>query len=160
MITVTRIDHRLLHGQVAFSWIKSTGSNCILIANDAVAADKLRMSALRLAKPEGVKLVIKSVEDSIAAITSGATDKYELFVIVESIEDAYRLAQGVNGETKVIPEIDLGGVKVEEGKRQISKAVFVSDAECDRIRELEAADVHVYVQMLPDEKAENALDLL
>lgn len=160
MITVTRIDHRLLHGQVAFSWIKSTGSNCILIANDAVAADKLRMSALRLAKPEGVKLVIKSVEDSIAAITSGATDKYELFVIVESIEDAYRLARGVNGETKVIPEIDLGGVKVEEGKRQISKAVFVSDAECDRIRELEAAGVHVYVQMLPDEKAENALDLL
>lgn len=160
MITVTRIDHRLLHGQVAFSWIKSTGSNCILIANDAVAADKLRMSALRLAKPEGVKLVIKSVEDSIAAITSGATDKYELFVIVESIEDVYRLAQGVNGETRVIPEIDLGGVKVEEGKRQISKAVFVSDAECDRIRELEAAGVHVYVQMLPDEKAENALDLL
>lgn len=160
MITVTRIDHRLLHGQVAFSWIKSTGSNCILIANDAVAADKLRMSALRLAKPEGVKLVIKNVEDSIAAITSGVTDKYELFVIVESIEDAYRLVQGVNVNSKVIPEIDLGGVKVEEGKRQISKAVFVSDAECDRIRELEAAGVHVYVQMLPDEKAENALDLL
>lgn len=160
MITVTRIDHRLLHGQVAFSWIKSTGSNCILIANDAVAADKLRMSALRLAKPEGVKLVIKNVEDSIAAITSGVTDKYELFVIVESIEDAYRLVQGVNVNSKVIPEIDLGGVKVEEGKRQISKAVFVSDAECDRIRELEATGVHVYVQMLPDEKAENALDLL
>ena len=73
MITMTRVDHRLLHGQVAFAWIKYTGSNCILIANDAVAKDDLRIAALRLAKPEGTKLVIKNVKDSLSAIESGVT---------------------------------------------------------------------------------------
>lgn len=160
MITMTRVDHRLLHGQVAFAWIKYTGADCILIANDSVAADSLRMSALRLAKPEGVKLVMKSVEDSVAAIKSGVTDKYKLFILVESVEDAYRLVNGVNTDSKIIPQVDLGGIKVEEGKRRISEAVFISDAECDRVRELEAAGVHMFVQMLPSNTPEDALKLI
>lgn len=51
MIKLVRIDHRLLHGQVAFAWTKYLGTDCILIANDSVAQDELRMSALRLSKP-------------------------------------------------------------------------------------------------------------
>ena len=74
MIKLVRVDHRLLHGQVAFTWVKMIGTDCILIANDSVAKDELRMSALRMAKPDNTKLVIKSMEDSIKAIKSSSTD--------------------------------------------------------------------------------------
>lgn len=156
MIKMTRVDHRLLHGQVAFTWIRQVGADCILIANDAVAKDELRMSVLRMAKPQGVKLVMKSVDDSIKALTSGVTDKYNLFIITESIEDAWRLCQAVSA----IRELNIGGVKVEDGKRQISEAVFVSDEECARIRELDAAGVHVFVQMTPSERSDEAMKLI
>lgn len=156
MIKMTRVDHRLLHGQVAFTWIRQVGADCILIANDAVAKDELRMSVLRMAKPQGVKLVMKSVDDSIKALTSGVTDKYNLFIITESIEDAWRLCKAV----QAIRELNIGGVKVEDGKRQISEAVFVSDEECARIRELDAAGVHVFVQMTPSERSDEAMKLI
>lgn len=156
MIKMTRVDHRLLHGQVAFTWIRQVGADCILIANDAVAKDELRMSVLRMAKPQGVKLVMKSVDDSIKALTSGVTDKYNLFIITESIEDAWRLCKAV----PEIRELNIGGVKVEDGKRQISEAVFVSDEECARIRELDAAGVHVFVQMTPSERSDEAMKLI
>lgn len=156
MIKMTRVDHRLLHGQVAFTWIRQVGADCILIANDAVAKDELRMSVLRMAKPQGVKLVMKSVDDSIRALTSGVTDKYNLFIITESIEDAWRLCKAV----PAIRELNIGGVKVEDGKRQISEAVFVSDEECARIRELDAAGVHVFVQMTPSERSDEAMKLI
>ena len=156
MIKMTRVDHRLLHGQVAFTWIRQVGADCILIANDAVAKDELRMSVLRMAKPQGVKLVMKSVDDSIKALTSGVTDKYSLFIIAESIEDAWRLCKAV----PAIRELNIGGVKVEDGKRQISEAVFVSDEECARIRELDAAGVHVFVQMTPSERSDEAIKLI
>lgn len=156
MITMTRVDHRLLHGQVAFTWIRQVGADCILIANDAVAADDLRMSVLRMAKPQGVKLVMKSVDDSIAALTSGVTDKYRLFIITESIEDAWKLCSAV----PAIRELNIGGVKVADGKRQISEAVFVSDQECDYIRQLDAAGVHVFVQMTPSERSDDAMKLI
>ena len=45
MIELLRIDHRLLHGQVAFSWSKQIGTDCILLACDSLLNDKLRMSA-------------------------------------------------------------------------------------------------------------------
>lgn len=156
MIKMTRVDHRLLHGQVAFTWIRQVGADCILIANDAVAKDELRMSVLRMAKPQGVKLVMKSVDDSIKALTSGVTDKYNLFIITESIEDAWRLCKAV----PAIRELNIGGVKVEDGKRQISEAVFVSDEECARIRELDAAGLHVFVQMTPSERSDEAMKLI
>ena len=156
MIKMTRVDHRLLHGQVAFTWIRQVGADCILIANDAVAKDELRMSVLRMAKPQGVKLVMKSVDDSIKALTSGVTDKYNLFIITESIEDAWRLCKAV----PAIRELNIGGVKVEDGKRQISEAVFVSDEDCARIRELDAAGVHVFVQMTPSERSDEAMKLI
>lgn len=156
MIKMTRVDHRLLHGQVAFTWIRQVGADCILITNDAVAKDELRMSVLRMAKPQGVKLVMKSVDDSIKALTSGVTDKYNLFIITESIEDAWRLCKAV----PAIRELNIGGVKVEDGKRQISEAVFVSDEECARIRELDAAGVHVFVQMTPSERSDEAMKLI
>ncbi len=156
MIKMTRVDHRLLHGQVAFTWVKSVGADCILIANDAVAADELRMAALRMARPQGVKLVMKSVTDSIKALKSGVTDKYNLFIITESIEDVWRLCSAVSQ----IREVNLGGVKAEEGKRQISEAVSVSDLECERIRELAGSGVHVFVQMTPSDSSADALRLI
>ena len=36
MLVGLRVDHRLLHGQVAFSWTSALGADCILIANTAV----------------------------------------------------------------------------------------------------------------------------
>ena len=39
MIQLLRVDHRLLHGQVVFSWCGQLNPNCILIANDAAATD-------------------------------------------------------------------------------------------------------------------------
>ena len=121
MIKCLRVDHRLLHGQVAFSWTSYLSADCILIACDAVVNDEIRKAAIKLAKPQGVKLVIKSIEDSIAAINAGATDKYKLFIVVESIEDAARLVEG----TSCIKSVNLGGTKAKEGTRNISKAVNI-----------------------------------
>lgn len=156
MITAVRVDHRLLHGQVAFTWVKSTGSNCILIANDDVAKDKLRMSALRMAAPSNTKMVIKSIDDSIDAILSGSTDKYQLFIITESIKDANELSKKIDS----IKSINIGGVKAEDGKKQISKAVFVSEEESSLIREMNDRGIHVEIRMVPDDASLKAIDLI
>src|SRR5699024_12536507 len=119
MILLTRVDHRLLHGQVAFSWTQNLGANCILIANDDVPNNELRKTTIKLAKPQGVKLVVKSIKDSIEALKSGVTDKYKLFIVVESVQDVHRLVEGFPD----IKTINLGGIKAKEGSRNISKAI-------------------------------------
>ncbi|WP_294562748.1 PTS sugar transporter subunit IIB [uncultured Traorella sp.] len=156
MIRLVRVDHRLLHGQVAFSWTRSLGTDCILIASDKVANDEIHASALKLSKPSGIKMVIKGIEDSAKAINSGVTDKYKLMIILGSIADAYMLCKKVSA----IKSINLGGVKSEPGKVQISKAVFVNEEEKKMIRELDSMGIEVEVRMLPDETSIKAISLI
>ena len=156
MIKLVRVDHRLLHGQVAFTWVKYLGTDCILIANDDVAKDELRMSALRLSKPAGTKLVIKSIDDSVESLNSGITDKYILMVILESIEDAWRLTEKV----PAIKAVNLGGTKAAEGRRQISMALFLSDDDCGKIKGMIEKGVEITAQMVPDEVPKNITNLI
>ena len=149
MIKLLRIDHRLLHGQVAFSWSKQLGTDCILLACDTLLNDKLRMSAIKMAKPSGVKVVAKTVDDAVAAIKSGVTDKYKLLIVVQTIHDAYRLVQ----EVPAIKSINLGGAKKQDGYRQISKAIFVGPQDEEDIKAMLDKGVEVEIRQLASESS-------
>ncbi|EQF26139.1 PTS system sorbose subIIB component family protein [Clostridioides difficile CD160] len=156
MIKLVRVDHRLIHGQVAFTWTKFLSTDCILIASDELLKDELRMAGLRMAKPSNVKLVMKSIEDSVKALNSGVTDKYNLLILCESVEDVYRLAK----EVKAIKSINLGGTKSADNRENISKAVHVSKDDINMIKELDSEGVNVFVQLVPDDDATNVMKLI
>lgn len=156
MIILTRVDHRLLHGQVAFSWTQSIGADCILIANDDVPVNEIRKTTIKLAKPQGVKLVIKNIQDSITALNSGVTDKYKLFIVVDSIEDACKLAENC----PEVKKINLGGTKAGDDKENISKAVNVTAEEKEMLKTLNDRAIDVFIQMVPSDKAVNISEVL
>lgn len=148
MITLLRVDHRLLHGQVAFSWTQYVGADCTLIANDSVPEDELRKTTIKLAKPPSVKLVIKNINDSIEAIKSGVTDKYNLFIVVESVNDAWRIASAV----EEIKSINLGGIKAKEGSKNISKAINLLPEEIEQLQQLVGKGVEVEIRQVPNDR--------
>lgn len=156
MVNLLRVDHRLLHGQVAFSWTSALGVDCILIANDSVLQDEIRKTTLKLSKPNGVKLVIKSIDDSIEAINSGKTDKYNLFIIVESIKDAEKLALSCSA----VKNVNLGGTKNTEGKKKISKAIFVTNDDIQSIRNMHENNINVEIRQIPADSKMNAVDAI
>jgi fructoselysine and glucoselysine-specific PTS system IIB component len=147
MIKMTRIDYRLLHGQVAFAWTKNLSANAILIANDNVVNDSFRKQTLNLAKPNDTKLIFKSIDDSIAAIKSGVTDKYNVFIVVENVHDAYRLAKG----TPEINKINLGLSAKRDNSTNIAKAVYVTDEEIKELTELEKSGIEILVKQAPND---------
>ncbi|KRN47372.1 PTS system, IIB component [Kandleria vitulina DSM 20405] len=147
MLVGLRVDHRLLHGQVAFSWTSALGADCILIANTAVTNDPLRKTAIKMAKPAGTKLVIKNIEDSIKSLNSGVTDKYKLFVIVESVKDAYELMTKAD-----IHALTLGGTKATSETKNISKAVNLTDEEISLVKELIERGDDIEIRMVSTDK--------
>ena len=141
MIKLLRVDHRLLHGQVAMAWTQSLDSDCILIANDAVVNDNIRKTTMKLAKPNGVKLVMKNIEDSIAALNAG--------IVVESIEDAYRLAKGHAG----IRSINFGGCKPKEDiVKTLYKTIPVTARDEEMLKELLNDGIEIEIRQVPGEQ--------
>ena len=156
MIKLLRVDHRLLHGQVAFSWTNALGTACTLIANDCVPTDDIRKTTLKLSKPNGVKLVIKTVDDAIAAVNSGVTDKYKLFIIVESIHDAKRMVEGCAS----IRQVNLGGTKKTPDKKAISKFIFATEQDVADIRAMVQAGAEVELRQVPSDGKIKAQDVI
>ncbi|WP_270094626.1 PTS sugar transporter subunit IIB, partial [Escherichia coli] len=46
-IVLSRIDERLIHGQVGVQWVGFAGANLVLVANDEVAEDPVQQNLNR-----------------------------------------------------------------------------------------------------------------
>lgn len=156
MIKILRVDNRLLHGQVAFTWTSSVGADSILIACDTLHSDPLRLTAIKMSKPAGIKLVIKNVDDAIESINSGVTDRYQLMVIVESIGDAYRMMKGSDQFNAV--SIGFTGKKV--GSTTLTNWVFATPQDIELMKELIDENKKVEFQNVPTTKSIDAAKLI
>ena len=47
-ILMTRIDNRLVHGQVGVTWTNTLGANLVVVANDEAAADPVQLSLIHI----------------------------------------------------------------------------------------------------------------
>jgi len=148
MIKLTRIDDRLLHGQVAFTWTPSVGANCLVVANDKVAKDEFMKMTLNLAKPASAKLLIKSLADTINFLNDPRSQPLKILVLVNSVKDASVLADGV----KEILSLNFGGIRTREGAKLISKAVAVTDEDIVVIKQMLAKGIELEVRQVPTDK--------
>lgn len=156
MIKLTRIDDRLVHGQVAFTWTPALGVDCLVVANDKVAKDEFQKMALGLAKPSGVKLLIKSVPDTIAWLNDPKSQPHKVLIIINSVKDALALSSGV----AEIQSINFGGIRGREGAVPISKAVSVTAEDRTIIKELLKKGIELEVRQVPTDNKQMIENLL
>lgn len=150
-IVLTRIDNRLVHGQVGVTWTKTIGANLLLVANDEAAQDKLQQQLMAVtAKSSGVGIRFFTI-DKTAAIIDRAAPSQKIFIVCKTPQDVRRLVD------KGVPlkEVNVGNMHFSEGKRQITKKVYVDDQDMDDLKYVAAKGVHVYIQDVPgDTKTE------
>ena len=82
MIIMVRADDRLIHGMGAVSWTSHLQPQTILVANNVAAKDSFKAMTMKMAKPAGVNLVIKSLDDSVKALNNPINDKKKIFLVI------------------------------------------------------------------------------
>lgn len=145
MIKLTRIDDRLVHGQVAMTWTPALGADCLLVANDKAATDEFLKMTLGLAKPASAKLLIKTLADAIIFLNDPRGQNMKILVLINSVKDAATLAAGVSE----IKTINFGGIRTKEGTRSIAKALAVTDEDILIIRDLLTKGIELEVRQVP-----------
>ena len=156
MIKLLRIDDRLVHGQVAFTWTPSLGADCLLVANDRVAKDEFLRMTMGLAKPAGAKLLIKTVADSIVYLSDAKNKGQGLLVLVDSVKDAHALSIGL----AEVRSINFGGIRAKPGAKSISKAIALTESDIVLVRELLAKGIELEVRQVPTDKKQPIENLL
>ena len=91
-IVLTRIDNRLVHGQVATQWCGAIGANLILVANDEVAGNSLRQGLMNMAAPAYAAMRYWTIQKTIDTIHK-ASAKQLIFIVCENPQDVVKLVR-------------------------------------------------------------------
>lgn len=146
-IVSSRVDERLVHGQVAMVWVRVVGADRIIVANDEAVHSQMQIEALLLAKPAGVKLAIVSIQRAIKNILAGKYDADRSFLITKNITDMKRLIAGGIG----IKEFNVGNIAPRAGAQKIKNSVYLTPEDIDNLNEMIKAGIKITAQMVPSE---------
>lgn len=153
MILKVRIDERLIHGEIVYSWRGVIQFDSIVIASDSVAQDELRKTALRMGCPADIKVAIRSVEDAAKLLTDPRMEKYRTLVLCQSPLSALRLYQKIEQR----PGLNIGYMQPDAatGRKELTKGVHVTKEELESIFEIRSMGVGVDLQRVPTQPAIN-----
>lgn len=149
-ILLTRIDSRLIHGQVATQWTSVVGANLILVANDQVAGDSFRQNLMNMSAPSYAQTRYFTIEKTINVIHKASASQ-KIFIIVDNPQDVVKMVEG----GVPIKKVNIGNMHMAEGKRQVATVVAVDDDDVAAFKRLQELGVELEIRKVPSESAEN-----
>ncbi|MFD1472488.1 mannose/fructose/sorbose PTS transporter subunit IIA [Companilactobacillus mishanensis] len=154
---LARIDSRLLHGQVATAWTKTTNPTRIIVVSDAVAKDDLRKQLIQQAAPAGVYAHVVPVDQMIKiAKDDQHFGGQRALLLFETPEDALRAVEG----GVPLKELNVGSMAHSEGKVQPNKVLAFSQEDIDTFNKLKDLGVKFDVRKVPTDGQDNMQNIL
>ncbi len=157
MIRQLRVDERLIHGQITTNWSRALDISAIIVANDQVVTNKVLKQSLLMAKPDGKKVLIKSIEDTIKILDDPRADSVDVLLIVNNLDDAYTLQTTLH-----ISEVNVANFNLKKGenKTRLLQNLSLTPEDYEKLRKLCGVCDQVYSQMLPTSGKVSLNDLL
>lgn len=84
-----------------------------------------------------------------------AADRQKIFIVCKTPKDVRKLIEG----GVPIQEVNVGNMHFSQGKRQISKKVYVDDADMDDLKAIRDAGVEIYIQDVPGDIKERIKEI-
>ncbi|MBA8760555.1 PTS system mannose/fructose/N-acetylgalactosamine-transporter subunit IIB [Staphylococcus coagulans] len=152
----TRIDGRLIHGQVANLWATKLNISRFMVIDDEVAQSDIDKQALKLATPSGIKLSVLPIEKAANNIKNGKYDSQRVMIIAKRPDRFVELInQGVAIET-----LNVGNMSQTDETRAITNSINVTDEDIENFKKLDAQGVKIVSQMVPNDKAVDFFSLV
>jgi PTS system mannose-specific IIB component len=155
-IGLTRIDDRLIHGQVATRWTKETNVNRIIVVSDEVAKDHVRKTLLTQVAPPGVTAHVVDVDKMVRVWNNPKYGRDRVMLLFTNPTDVLRVVeQGVDIKT-----VNIGGMAFRQGKTQVNNAVSVDEQDIAAFRKLNERNIELEVRKVSNDPKLKMMDLI
>ncbi|ATB28835.1 PTS system mannose/fructose/N-acetylgalactosamine-transporter subunit IIB [Melittangium boletus] len=146
MITLVRVDNRLIHGQVVEAWLPHLKVSRVVVADDEAASSPLVRAAMALAVPSAIEVLILPL--SQVDFASLSRDSLKTLVLLRDVA----AAPFCQGQGLKLEHLNLGNVHFGTGRKQVSPSVFLTEDELRTLARLGAEGVRVEARAVPSEK--------
>lgn len=160
MISMIRIDDRLVHGQVAVKWSKQLGVNRIVVISDTIAKNEIQVSALKMAGPAGVKVAVLPLEKAVGILNDPRSEKMNILVVTNEPKYVADLLP----KLKEIPVLNMANYGRIGGslsdKAKITETVYLSDKDKEIVKSVFDMGYDFNYQPLPDDAPQSLKTLI
>jgi mannose/fructose/N-acetylgalactosamine-specific phosphotransferase system component IIB len=144
VISLIRIDSRLIHGQVIETWLPHLKIQRIIVADDFAVADPLVRTAIGLAVPPDVEVSLARIDD--VPFRKLEMDATRTLVLLRDVPAAMRAyARGLVGP------LNLGNVHAGPLRHAVSRSVFLTEGERAQLLAMSRDGLAVTIQAVPSE---------
>lgn len=155
-IVLARIDDRFIHGQVLTRWIKIHAADRIIVVSNEVAQDEMRKTLILSVAPSNVKASAVSISKMAKAFHSPRYEDTTAMLLFENPGDIVSLIEaGVPIEI-----VNVGGMRFENNRRQITKSVSVTEKDIKSFEQLHELGVKLELKQLPSDSSEDFMQML
>lgn len=148
-----RLDERLLHGQVTTTWVGVLGVTHIVLADDKVAGDTVQCQLLKMSAPQGIRLLITSVERAVKVLNDPRSKNLKILTICSNLDDVLTVLNSVSE----IKDVNLANYGFQANQETDEKQMLTSNLSVDE-RELQVVrtimgrrELKVYCQVLANQ---------
>ena len=150
-ILLTRIDNRLVHGQVGVTWTSTIGANLLVVVDDEVSKDDIQQKLMSItAETYGFGIRFFSIEKTINVIGKAAPHQ-KIFLICRTPQTVRKVIEGGID----LKDVNVGNMHFSEGKKQISSKVYVDNQDLSDLKFIKHHGVNIFIQDVPSEAKES-----
>lgn len=149
-VNLTRIDGRLIHGQVMTKWVKGGyGVNAIFVVDDELAKDQLMKDIyLMSAGNSGVTIKVFSVDEVAKYWADKQFEGYQALILCKTLEGVEKaIDKGVP-----IKLLNIGGIAKKKDSKFVISSVAMNKDDAEVMKRIHDKGVEVFFQIVPDTK--------
>ena len=146
-VVFTRIDNRLIHGQVIEAWLPHVKADCIVVANDNAAAVTMRKKIMRAAVPSKIDVYIEKIDDIVNLLSTDNLSNKKVLLLFTCPNDVLLACQrGLN-----IANINLGNISSENSTVSLTCTIALNTSDITVLEQLEHKGISITSQCVPSD---------
>lgn len=153
-VKLINIDDRLIHGQVATTWVKDFGIESIIVVSDVVANDPMQKSIVGLAVPN-IKVNVFGVDKFLEVMKKTEIKKVTMVLFASPIDALTCFNNGFK-----IEYLNVSGMRFNEHRKRLHRNMSVTQEEKDAFDAFLHAGVEVWMQTTTRDTKEKVSEIL
>lgn len=146
-IVLTRIDSRLIHGQVMTKWVNQSNASKIVVVSDELAKDEFMLEIYLLSAPAGVKVECYSKSDAVKNWKEDQFGNGKVLLLLPNLES---MKVVYDGGIKV-PNIQIGGLGGAPNRKVVFQNITLDNADVSILTYLKEQGVNIIFQTIPED---------
>lgn len=154
-IVLTRIDQRLVHGQVGSSWGNAIDVDTLVVIDDETVQNVLSRKLMEsVARASSKKICFYSIDRFVETYFKTESSQKLFLVVISPI-----VARTLVERNIPIRSINVGNLHYSKGKAVLNRKVYLDDEEIEAFNYLTGKGIDVFYQDVPGAMVEKIYKL-